>query len=82
MDILLADWLGKPLWMWSGFLLIVFLLLAFDLGLLNRGQREIGIASSLRLSASISALPVSMASPSGGPSRPAISRPPMAPMPA
>lgn len=51
MDILLADWLGKPLWMWSGFLAIVFLLLAFDLGLLNRGQREIGIARSLRLSA-------------------------------
>lgn len=51
MDILLADWLGKPLWMWSGFLAIVFALLAFDLGLLNRGEREIGIARSLRLSA-------------------------------
>jgi tellurite resistance protein TerC len=51
MDILLADWLGKPLWMWSGFLTIVFCLLAFDLGLLNRGDREIGIARSLRLSA-------------------------------
>jgi len=50
MDILLADWLGKPLWMWSGFLAIVFALLAFDLGLLNRGDREIGIARSLRLS--------------------------------
>jgi tellurite resistance protein TerC len=51
MDILIAEWLGKPLWMWSGFLAIVFLLLAFDLGLLNRGEREIGIARSLRLSA-------------------------------
>ncbi|WP_291827512.1 TerC family protein [Bosea sp. (in: a-proteobacteria)] len=51
MEFLLADWLGKPLWMWSGFLAIVFALLAFDLGLLNRGDREIGIAQSLRLSA-------------------------------
>lgn len=51
MDILFADWLGKPLWMWSGFLAIVFALLAFDLGLLNRGEREIGIARSLWLSA-------------------------------
>jgi tellurite resistance protein TerC len=51
MELLLADWLGKPLWMWSGFLAIVFALLAFDLGLLNRGDNEIGIAKSLRLSA-------------------------------
>jgi len=51
MDFLIADWLGKPLWMWSGFLLIVFALLAFDLGLMNRGEREMGIARSLKLSA-------------------------------
>ncbi|MDP3408418.1 TerC family protein [Bosea sp. (in: a-proteobacteria)] len=50
MDFLIADWLGKPLWMWSGFLLIVFALLAFDLGLMNRGEREMGIARSLKLS--------------------------------
>ncbi len=46
-----AEWLGKPFWMWKGFLLVVVLLLAFDLGVLNRRDREMGIAQSLWLSA-------------------------------
>lgn len=44
-------WLGKPVWMWLGFLGIVIALLALDLGVLHRNQREIGISESLALSA-------------------------------
>ena len=52
MDILLYSlFLGKPLWMWLSFLTIVILLLAFDLGVLNKKDHEIGVAESLRLSA-------------------------------
>jgi tellurite resistance protein TerC len=51
MEFLAAAWLGKPLWMWAGFLTIVLALLVFDLGVLNRRDREMGIAESLRLSA-------------------------------
>ena len=55
MDFLLLEWVGKPVWMWAGFLAIVLLLLAFDLGVLGRradGEgREMGIGESLRLSA-------------------------------
>jgi tellurite resistance protein TerC len=43
-------WLGKPAWMWLGFLGIVGVLLAFDLGILHRKQREIGVRESLLLS--------------------------------
>jgi tellurite resistance protein TerC len=46
-----AEWLDKPLWLWAGFLTVVLALLAFDLGVLNRRDREMGIAESLRLSA-------------------------------
>ena len=51
MELLLADWLGKPAWMWLAFLSIVVALLAFDLGVLHRKQREIGVRESLVLSA-------------------------------
>ena len=46
-----STFLGTPLWMWLIFHALVFLLLAFDLGLLNRQSNELGIAASLRLSA-------------------------------
>ena len=52
------DWLGKPAWMWLGFLALVAILLAFDLGILNRKQREIGVRESLLLSAVYLALGV------------------------
>ena len=45
------EFLGNPVWMWLGFVAIVATLLALDLGVLNRGQAEIGVAQSLRLSA-------------------------------
>jgi tellurite resistance protein TerC len=50
MEFLLADAMGKPLWMWLGFIALVCLLLAFDLGVLHRNSHEIGIRESLLLS--------------------------------
>ncbi|GEO42890.1 membrane protein [Skermanella aerolata] len=48
----LADpFLGKPTWIWLLFIGIVMALLAFDLGVLNKKDHEIGIAESLWLSA-------------------------------
>ena len=51
MDFLLGSVLGKPAWMWVAFFLIVALMIAFDLGVLHRRSREIGVSESLRLSA-------------------------------
>ena len=51
MEFMLAEWIGKPVWMWLGFLAIVGALLAFDLGVLNRTDKEMGIRDSLILSA-------------------------------
>ncbi|MGG5810210.1 TerC family protein [Falsiroseomonas sp. CW058] len=51
MDFLLLEWIGKPVWMWLGFLTIVFALLAFDLGVLHKEDKEMGISESLWLSA-------------------------------
>jgi len=51
MDILIIDFLGKPLWMWLGFFGIVVALLALDLGVLHRDEHEIGVRESLWLSA-------------------------------
>ncbi|KQS59477.1 hypothetical protein ASG39_18670 [Rhizobium sp. Leaf371] len=48
---LFFDWLGKPVWMWAGFLGIVIALLTFDLGVLHKENREIEVSESLRLSA-------------------------------
>lgn len=51
MDILLYTlFLGTPLWLWFTFIGIVMALLAFDLGILNKKDHEIGIAESLKLS--------------------------------
>lgn len=41
--------LGKPLWMWGGFLLLILGLLCFDLGILHRRCHAIGIKESLKL---------------------------------
>lgn len=52
MDFLVTTlFLGKPLWLWLLFLTLIIGLLAFDLGVLNRKDHEIGIAESLKLSA-------------------------------
>jgi tellurite resistance protein TerC len=55
MDLLIgffaADFMGKPAWVWLAFVAIVVALLAFDLGVLHRDEREIGVRESLLLSA-------------------------------
>lgn len=50
MEFLAAEWIGKPIWMWVGFISLVIALLAFDLGVLNKKDKELGIAESLWLS--------------------------------
>ena len=53
MDFLTLPIIGKPLWMWAGFILAVLALLAFDLGVVpgrKRGPREIGVRDSLMMS--------------------------------
>jgi tellurite resistance protein TerC len=47
---LFAEFLGTPFWLWGTFLALVIGLLAFDLGILNRDDHEIGVAESLKLS--------------------------------
>jgi len=51
MEFLSADFLGQPAWIWLTFIGIVITLLALDLGVLHRKQREIGVTESLALSA-------------------------------
>ena len=46
-----ASFLGQAVWLWLVFGSIVILLLALDLGLLHRTDREIGVSESLWLSA-------------------------------
>lgn len=41
------EFLSKPLWMWVIFLSIVLVLIALDLGVFNRKDKEIGIKTSL-----------------------------------
>ena len=51
MDFALATpFLGQPMWLWLTFLGLVAILLVFDLGVLHRGDKEIGIKESLLLS--------------------------------
>ncbi len=51
MDLIAAfsmeDFLGKPAWLWLGFIAIVITLLAIDLGLLHRDDHEIKVRESL-----------------------------------
>jgi tellurite resistance protein TerC len=51
MEFMALEWVGKPIWMWTGFIAIVLALLAFDLGVLNKENKEMGIQESLVLSA-------------------------------
>ncbi len=51
MEFLFADWLGTPAWFWLAFAGIVLLLTAFDLGVLHKEDKEMGVAESLKLSA-------------------------------
>jgi tellurite resistance protein TerC len=51
MEFFLADWLGTPVWFWLAFAGLVLALTAFDLGILHKEDREMGIAESLKLTA-------------------------------
>ena len=51
MELLSSIWLGMPVWIWLTFLGAVLAILAFDLGVLHRDAREIGVSESLRMSA-------------------------------
>lgn len=50
MEFLFYDWLGTPAWFWLAFAAIVLLLTVFDLGVLHKSDREMGIGESLKLS--------------------------------
>jgi len=51
MTFLVAEFLGKPVWLWLTFVAIVVALLVFDLGVLNRDDHVIEARESLWLSA-------------------------------
>lgn len=51
MHFLFIDLLGTPAWFWLAFLGLVVALTAFDLGVLHKEDRELGIGESLKLSA-------------------------------
>lgn len=50
-DLIMADVMGKPAWLWFIFVAIVLTLLVLDLGVLQRRIRTIGVRQSLMLSA-------------------------------
>ncbi|MGV3513184.1 MAG: TerC family protein [Novosphingobium sp.] len=51
MEFLFADWLGTPAWFWLAFLGLVIALTAFDLGVLHKEDKAMGIGESLKLTA-------------------------------
>jgi tellurite resistance protein TerC len=48
---LTGDFLGKPAWLWLIFMTLVGALLVFDLGVLHKEDKELGVTESLILSA-------------------------------
>lgn len=48
---LTGEFLGKATWIWLAFVGTVVALLAFDLGVVNKQDHEIGVAESLKMSA-------------------------------
>jgi len=50
MEFLTTYWLGTPAWFWLAFIAIVLILTVFDLGVLHKDDKEMGIAESLKLS--------------------------------
>lgn len=50
MELLNTLWLGMPVWIWLTFIGAVLAILAFDLGVLHRDSREIGVSDSLKMS--------------------------------
>jgi tellurite resistance protein TerC len=56
-----AEFLGKAAWIWFAFIGTVVALLAFDLGVVNKKDHEIGVGESLRMSAFYIAIGVGFA---------------------
>ncbi|MDP3241086.1 MAG: TerC family protein, partial [Reyranella sp.] len=50
-EFLVHSFLGTPVWFWLAFISLVVALTAFDLGLLHKEDRVMGIGESLKLSA-------------------------------
>ena len=50
-EFLTSDFLGKSVWLWFVFFILVGALLAFDLGVLHKEDKELGVGESLVLSA-------------------------------
>jgi len=50
MEILTALWLGMPVWVWLGFVVLVLAVMALDLGLLHREAHEVSFKESLTMS--------------------------------
>jgi tellurite resistance protein TerC len=57
-SLLLAPWLGMPVWVWLGFLGIVGFVLALDLGLFHKQAHEVSIRESAILAGSCMTLGV------------------------
>ena len=51
MEFLTTIWLGTPVWFWLAFIGIVVALTVFDLGILHKEDKEMGVTESLKLSA-------------------------------
>jgi tellurite resistance protein TerC len=51
MEFFSTVWLGTPVWFWLAFISLVIALTVFDLGVLHKEDRELGVAESLKLSA-------------------------------
>jgi tellurite resistance protein TerC len=49
LELLHSPFLGKAVWLWFVFVGLVVVLLAFDLGVLHKDDREIGVKESLAL---------------------------------
>lgn len=50
MNMLFESFMGKPLWMWAAFVVLILALLIFDLGVLQKRSHEIGFKESVGLS--------------------------------
>lgn len=55
-DFLQGFWLGKPIWAWTGFLLLVIALMAFDLVILHRPGRVIAVKQNMAICAFYTAM--------------------------
>ncbi len=47
LSLLFVEWLGTPLCMWSSFFVLVIAILSFDLGILHKQSKEIGVRESI-----------------------------------